>query len=75
MRYNFSGVVRMSIEPKSKITFAQTEREKIWEHFIKRAREAPLVSPLDPLSMEAWWDYVDEMRDIEQQLKDAGETL
>jgi len=25
--------------------------------------------------MEAWWDYVDEMREIEQQLKDAGERL
>jgi hypothetical protein len=47
----------MSIKPKSKITFAQTEREKIREHFIKRAREAPIVSPLDPSSMEAWWDY------------------
>ena len=65
----------MSIEPKPKITFAQTEREKIREHFIKRAREAPIVSPLDPSSMEAWWDYVDEMREIEQQLKDAGEHL
>ncbi len=65
----------MSIKPNQKITFAQTEREKIREHFIKRAREAPLVSPLDPSSMEAWWDYVDEMREIEQQLKDAGEHL
>jgi len=65
----------MSMKPKPKITFAQTEREKIREHFIKRAREAPLVSPLDPSSMEAWWDYVDEMREIEQQLKDAGEPL
>jgi len=25
--------------------------------------------------MEAWWDYVDEMREIEQQMKDAGEHL
>jgi len=25
--------------------------------------------------MEAWWDYVDEMRDIEQQLREAGEHL
>lgn len=66
----------MSIKPNQKITFAPiTEREKIREHFIKRAREAPLVSPLDPSSMEAWWDYVDEMREIEQQLKDSGEHL
>jgi len=65
----------MSIEPKSKITFAQTEREKIREHFVKRASEAPIVSPLDPLSMEAWWDYVDEMREIERQLQEAGESL
>jgi len=65
----------MSIKPKPKKSFAQSEREKIREHFIKRAREAPLVSPLDPLSMEAWWDYVDEMREIEQQLKDIGEHL
>jgi len=65
----------MSIEPKSKITFAQTEREKIREHFVKRASEAPIVSPLDPSSMEAWWDYVDEMREIERQLQEAGESL
>jgi hypothetical protein len=65
----------MSIKPKSKITFAQTEREKIREHFIKRAREVPLVSPLDPSSMEAWWDYIDEMKEIEQQLREAGDQL
>jgi hypothetical protein len=65
----------MSIEPNQKIPFAQTEREKIREHFARRAREAPIVSPLDPSSMEAWWDYVDEMREIEQQLREAGEQL
>jgi hypothetical protein len=65
----------MNIESKPLKTFALSEREKIREHFIKRTREAPIVSPLDPSSMEAWWDYVDEMRDIEQQLREAGEPL
>jgi len=65
----------MNTESKPLKPFARSEREQIREHFIKRAREAPLVSPLDPSSMEAWWDYVDEMREIEQQLKNAGEHL
>ncbi|MCE8425830.1 MAG: hypothetical protein J5U17_08650 [Candidatus Methanoperedens sp.] len=65
----------MNTESKPLKTFALSEREKIREHFTKRAREAPIVSPLDPSSMEAWWDYVDEMREIEQQLREAGEQL
>ena len=65
----------MTRELKQLKPFARSEREKIREHFVKRASEAPVVSPLDPSSMEAWWDYVDEMREIEQQLKDAGEPL
>ena len=52
----------MTKESKPLKTFARSDQGKIREHFIKRAREAPLVNPLDPSSMEAWWDYVDEMR-------------
>jgi len=52
-----------------------TEREKIRRHFVKRAGEAPIPNPFSAESMEAWWDYVDDMREIEQQLKDAGERL
>lgn len=65
----------MNTQLKPLKPFARSEQEKIREHFIKRASEAPVVSPLDPSSMEAWWDYVDEMREIEQKLKDAGEPL
>ena len=65
----------MNRELKPLKTFARSEREKIREHFVKRASEAPVVSPLDPSSMEAWWDYVDEMREIERQLQEAGEHL
>jgi hypothetical protein len=75
VRYNFKGVVRMSIEPKPKITFAQTEREKIREHFAKRASEAPIPNPFDPESMRKWDEYVQEMHELERQLQEAGEQL
>lgn len=51
----------MSIEPKSKITFAQTEREKIREHFAMHAGEAPIPDPFNPESMRKWDEYVQEM--------------
>ena len=65
----------MSIEPKSKITFAQTEREKIREHFTRRASEAPIPNPFDAASLKVWDEYVQEMHELEQQLREAGEHL
>ncbi|WAM22375.1 MAG: hypothetical protein OI717_00170 (plasmid) [Candidatus Methanoperedens sp.] len=65
----------MSIEPKSKITFAQTEREKIREHFTRRASEAPIPNPFDAASLKVWDEYVQEMHELEQQLREAGEPL
>ncbi len=65
----------MSMEPNQKIPFARTEREKIREHFARRAGEAPIPNPFDAESMRKWEDYVDEMRELELQLREAGETL
>jgi hypothetical protein len=65
----------MSIEPKSKITFAQTEREKIREHFARRASEAPMPDPFDAASLKVWDEYVQEMHELEQQLREAGDQL
>ena len=65
----------MSIEPKSKITFAQTEREKIREHFARRASEAPIPDPFDAASLKVWDEYVQEMHELEQQLREAGDQL
>lgn len=65
----------MSIEPKPKITFAQTEREKIREHFVKRASEAPVPNPFDQESMRKWDEYVQEMHELERQLTEAGDQL
>jgi len=75
VRYNFEGVVRMSIEPNQKITFAQTEREKIREHFTRRAGEAPIPDPFDPESLRVWDEYVAEMHELERQLTEAGDQL
>lgn len=55
--------------------FARSEREQIREHFAKRASEAPVPDPSDPMSMRQWLDYVDEMREIENQLREAGDSL
>jgi hypothetical protein len=55
--------------------FAQTEREKIRELFVKRAGEAPVPSPFDPESMKKWDEYVQEMHELEAQLREAGEQL
>ncbi|MCE8429722.1 MAG: hypothetical protein J5U19_15225 [Candidatus Methanoperedens sp.] len=65
----------MSIEPKPKITFAQTEREKIREHFTRRASETPIPNPFDQKSMRKWDEYVAEMHELERQLREAGESL
>ena len=65
----------MSIEPEPKIPFARTEREKIREHFARRAGEAPVPDPFDPESMRKWDDYVQEMHELERQLREAGEQL
>ena len=65
----------MSIEPNPKIPFARTEREKIREHFVKRAGEAPVPDPFDPESMRKWDEYVREMHELERQLQEAGESL
>jgi len=75
VRYNFEGVVRMSIESKPKITFAQTEREKIREHFARRAGEAPVPDPFDATSLKVWDEYVQEMHELERQLTEAGDQL
>ena len=55
--------------------FAQTEREKIRELFVRRAGEAPVPSPFDPESMKKWDEYVQEMHELEAQLREAGEQL
>ncbi len=65
----------MSIEPNQQLPFAQTEREKIREHFVKRASEAPVPDPFDPESMRKWDEYVAEMHELERQLQEAGEQL
>jgi hypothetical protein len=56
-------------------TFAQSEREKLREHFTRRASEPPIVNPFDPESMRTWDQYVMEMRDLENQLREAGDLL
>lgn len=65
----------MNSKSKPLKPFARTEREELREHFAKRAGEAPIPNPLDPESMLQWLDYVDEMREIENQLKEAGDSL
>ncbi len=53
-------------------TFVQMEREKLMEHFKLRASNPPYDAL--PWS-DAWVEYVEEMREIEQQLTEAGERL
>ncbi|MBU4138696.1 MAG: hypothetical protein KJ729_01935 [Euryarchaeota archaeon] len=65
----------MSTESKPLKTFARSEREKIREQFVKRAGEAPIPNPFDPESLRVWDEYVQEMHDLEQQLRDAGDQL
>ncbi len=56
-------------------SLARTEREQIRELFQKRASEAPIPSPFDAASLKEWDEYVQEMRELEQRLRDAGEEL
>ncbi len=62
----------MEIESKPLKPFARSEREQIREHFAMRAGEAPIPNPFDPESMRRWDEYVQEMRELEQQLQEAG---
>jgi hypothetical protein len=57
--------VTMSKESKPLKPFAQSEREKIREQFVKRAGEAPIPNPFDPESMRKWEEYVYEMQELE----------
>lgn len=65
----------MSKNLKQEITFAQTEREQIRELFVKRAQQAPIPNPFDPASMARWLAYVEEMRELERLLREAGDQL
>ena len=65
----------MNKESKPLKPFAQTEREKIREQFIRRAGKAPIPNPFDPESVRKWDEYVQEMHELETQLREAGEQL
>ncbi len=52
--------------------FAETERERLRELLKQRGRDPPWEAL--PWSSE-WEEYVDEMREIERQLREAGEDL
>ncbi len=53
-------------------TFAQTDREKLRAHFRQRASNPPY----DALPWSsAWIEYMEEMRELERQLVEAGERL
>ncbi len=65
----------MCNESKPLKPFARSEREKLREHFVKRAGEAPVHDPLDPASMQLWDEYVQEMHELERELREAGEML
>ncbi len=52
--------------------FAQTDIEMLREHFMRRAGNPPY----DALPWSgAWTEYVEEMRELERQLTEAGERL
>lgn len=55
--------------------FAQSEREKLREHFTRRASQAPIVNVFDAASIRVWDEYVAEMHELEQQLRDTGDQL
>jgi len=63
----------MEIESKPLKPFARSEREKLREHFARRAGEAPIPNPFDPVSLRVWDEYVQEMHELERQLREAGE--
>jgi len=53
-------------------TFDKTHREKLRKHFKERESNPPY----DTLPWSgAWTEYVEEMREIEKQLMEAGERL
>lgn len=65
----------MNRESKPLKPFARSEREKIREHFTRRASEAPIPNPFDAASLKIWDEYVQEMHELEQQLREAGDQL
>lgn len=65
----------MSKDLKQHKPFAQSEREQLRELFIRRACEAPVPDPFSPSSMTRWYEYVEEMRELECMLRAAGEQL
>ncbi len=56
-------------------TFAHSEREQIRDFFKERASHPPIPNPFDAVSMRRWEEYCAEMRELEAQLKAAGEML
>jgi len=65
----------MSKESKPLKPFAQTVREELRYHFARRAGEAPIPNPFDAESMREWEQYCEEMRNLETQLRAAGDSL
>jgi hypothetical protein len=63
----------MNRESKPHKPFAQIEQETIRGPFVKGATEAPIPNHFDPESTRKGENYVDEMRDLEQQHREAGE--
>ncbi len=62
----------MQISDSKLKTLSQKDREKLKCHFKQRASN----SPYDALPWSsAWIEYVDEMRELERQLAEAGERL
>jgi len=59
----------MEISDSKIKTFAQPDNKKLREHFERRASNPPY----DDLPWSgAWMEYVEEMREIEKQLMEAG---
>lgn len=52
-----------------------SEREQLRELYTLRASQAPIPNPFDPMSLRIWSEYVDEMRELELQLREAGDHL
>lgn len=57
---------------KELLRLPQTEREQLRQKFIQRASNPPINC--SEISAE-WYNYVDEMRALEEQLKAAGEVF
>lgn len=74
MRHRLSRGSNMNKVVKQDKFTVRDEREQLREIFIKRAGEPPIPDNLfgpDPV----WDAYVQEMRDLERQLREAGEQL